>query len=445
MKDPVTHFLLKHHDPCRPLLLALSGGPDSLALLHMLLHYRTSHPLDLAIAHVDHGWRPESGHEATILEKIAAEYNLPFHLKKLNPSTLKGNLESACRTERLRFFKELCDLYGYQAVLTGHHADDLSETVLKRLFEGARLTHLSGLQEVSDFEGLALWRPLLTVEKEEIINWLNDRGIKSFQDSTNSDKRFLRARMRQTLIPYLNEQFGKRIAPSLLNLSSEATALRDYLSDRLKLYMDAVIEGKWGYLIDLTSLPPLHPYELREFIRFFSEKVGFLLSRELVELTASLLEDHSANKRVVSGTKTLEIDRGRLFFPQIKLPPFPIIKLSEGKHHLGPWSVIVSRQKEPLSANYQGWQAAWQGRCAVTLPEADYTLAPISPGTSYRDHTAIDKYWTNHKVPAFLRPLFPGIWKEDSLIHEFLTDKNHALFTETPLVHILITFAGDRG
>ena len=129
-----------------PLLLAFSGGPDSLALLHLLMEFHKIRPLKLAIAHVDHGWREESAEEAAQIALMAANLGLPLHLRKLDPKHLSGNLEAACREERFRFFASLCRDHGYQAVLLAHHADDLAETVLKRALEGASLPRLAAVR-----------------------------------------------------------------------------------------------------------------------------------------------------------------------------------------------------------------------------------------------------------------------------------------------------------
>lgn len=165
MIDILSKFLIQHRKTNKPLLLALSGGPDSLALFHLLLEVSKEHSIPFAIAHVDHGWRPESGTEAEILKELAQKHDLGFHLKKLDPKSLEGNLEDACRSERLQFFKELCQAHEYEAVLMGHHADDAAETVLKRLFEGSSLKAVAGLQEVSCYDDLQIWRPLLKKTK----------------------------------------------------------------------------------------------------------------------------------------------------------------------------------------------------------------------------------------------------------------------------------------
>src|SRR6185295_17447811 len=103
LEKRVAFFVEKHVDRTKPMLLGLSGGPDSICLLHLLLELK----LDLHIVHVDHAWRPESCDEALQLEALAATLNLPFHTTRLDPSTFTGNLEDQSRSARLQFFSQI--------------------------------------------------------------------------------------------------------------------------------------------------------------------------------------------------------------------------------------------------------------------------------------------------------------------------------------------------
>jgi tRNA(Ile)-lysidine synthase len=218
MENLLSDFLECNYIPGKPILLALSGGPDSLALFHLLVDCQKKMPLQLGVAHIDHGWRPESPREAEQLKHLVEHYHLPFHLKKLDPSRLKGNLEDASRRERLAFYRHLCSEYGYQAVLLGHQRDDQAETVLKRILEGASLPFLAGLEERTYLDGLMLWRPLLRISKRQIVYWLQERGIKAFEDSTNLDPKFLRGRFRSVIVPQLSKDFGKQVEGNLWKL-----------------------------------------------------------------------------------------------------------------------------------------------------------------------------------------------------------------------------------
>src|SRR5579862_4351474 len=121
----LSEFLAKHWDGVSPLLLGYSGGPDSKALLYALLEAGCRSSLHLA--HVDHGWRSESGEEAAELEKEARGLGLPFHMTRLN---LAANKEAASREARLKFFQALFAKIPFQALLLAHQAGDAAETAL---------------------------------------------------------------------------------------------------------------------------------------------------------------------------------------------------------------------------------------------------------------------------------------------------------------------------
>ncbi|MCK4935098.1 MAG: tRNA lysidine(34) synthetase TilS, partial [Simkaniaceae bacterium] len=203
-KDNLRHlvksFLETHYKVSRPLLLGFSGGPDSLALLQLLMEDQKFPPLNLHLAHVDHRWRVESEEEAKSLEALAASLNLPFHLHVIeNLDTGASNLEDLCRKERLRFFRSLNKTYQFEALILAHHLDDQAETVMKRVFEGSGILHLGGLKSVSQFQEMVIWRPMLSARKEEILHFLEQKGLQAIEDKTNLDTKYLRARMREMI------------------------------------------------------------------------------------------------------------------------------------------------------------------------------------------------------------------------------------------------------
>ncbi len=247
IEQTVFQFFQNHYDFKSPLLLGLSGGPDSLALFHLLLKYRKQHPFELGIAHVDHGWRQESSEEARLLQNIVEKEGLPFHLKTLLPEDLQGNLEAASRDARILFFADLCQKYHYQAVLLAHHADDQAETVLKRVLEGASLPYLCGLRETATVHNVLFWRPLLKINKNEILQWLERHQLKGFDDRTNRDPRFLRGKFRTRILPALSKEFGKQVEKNLERLGAEALEWHHYLNSKVIICCKQLKKGNGAY------------------------------------------------------------------------------------------------------------------------------------------------------------------------------------------------------
>ena len=412
-------FFSKHLNEDSAFLLGLSGGPDSMALFHWL----RENQVPFAVAHLDHRWRPESSQEALQLQEMTQKNGIPFHLKVLDPDQLKGNLEDACRNERLEFFRELCEEHGYQSVLLGHHQNDLAETVLKRLFEGANLSNLSSMQQVSSRQNLILWRPLLSIPKSEILSYLESKKIPYFQDSTNSDPKYLRSKMRQQIIPDLEQTFGKKIVNPLSQIGSDASELKTYLDEKIQPYLSQIQSSPFGFSLDLSQNIPTHPIELKHLIRYFCSMNSLTPSRDALETIAHHLLSQSANRQVSCQKILIQIDRGRLFiipdYPSLPEKPYP---LSLGSHQLNGWQITVN--KVNTWGNPTDWKDLWgSGRAEVILPSGEYELSfPIS-NHLYPGKSPLRDWWAKHKVPAFFRSSVPLLYREKRVVHEFLSGR----------------------
>lgn len=379
-----------------PFLLALSGGPDSMALFHSLLLLN----IKFGVAHVNHGWRTESEEESAILEKMAKEKNIPFHLKVLDPKRCKGNLEAACREERYLFFRQLCQEEGYQALLTGHHADDRAETILKRLMEGSAWNRWDALKGEENFNGLKVLRPLIQCTKKEIEFFLAKLGVPSFQDSTNQNERFLRARMRNSLFPHLNRLFGKEIQNNLLYIGEEASELSAYFSEKFFNLTKSGKKGPWGVFFDLRGVLPKSALEVKFLVKNILQEYVSMASRTTIENLAEALMKKKANKFFyISGTKWV-VDRECLF-------------LLDSSFKTQEWQLEV-KEEECASS----WEEAWEGKSYVGLKDVVYQLRFLEK----EDHQ-IKKWWSHHKVPAFLYSYVPLLVIEGKVVHEFLTGR----------------------
>jgi tRNA(Ile)-lysidine synthase len=423
----VETFLKKHGLISQPLLLALSGGMDSLCLFYCLLACQKKHPFCFHVAHLDHGWRVESQWEAEQLKTLADQYQIPFHFKKLDLTQFKGNLEAISREARYQFFDDVCRRERLKGVLVGHHADDQAETVLKRLLEGAHWSRLAGLQEHIDFAALSIWRPLLKVSKNEIQQWILAHQYQPFEDKTNEDPRYLRARMRQRIIPWLSQEFGKEVVGPLQAMSQDLGELREYFDERLAPLFKQVKNGPFGAYLNLQTVR-LSNVELKYLIRKVCEEEALTLSRSILNQSVNFLQQGVGNRSFKIKDRVLWIDRKRFFISKkmesIFPPPVP---LKEGNHlYSNEWNVHVERVDQTVYIQSTSWEKGWEGTCQVLLPYGDYWLGPVIPSDPcfQRQTGSIGKWWTNHKVPAFFRGCFPVIWQSQVIYHEFLTGRS---------------------
>ncbi|MFA6916679.1 MAG: tRNA lysidine(34) synthetase TilS [Parachlamydiales bacterium] len=416
LADTLHHFLFKYGLIRSKVLLAVSGGPDSMAMLHAF-HSKHRFPgLEVGVAHVDHCWRSESTQEALTLEKIVKAKNLDWHLKTLDPSLMQGNLEEACREARLNFFAEVCQKYGYAGVLLAHHADDQAETVLKRVFEGASLLSSKGMQEKSTYQGLVLYRPFLKLTKKNILDYIQAQSIQAFDDPTNYSEKYTRAKMRSALIPQLSNYFGKEIAPPLARLGETLNELEDFISTQLP----PVEKGWCGWMVDCNNRAQLHPFVLKHILYALFRNQDFAVPSVLMEGIVIDLKGNAANKSYVIGQTTLYVDRGYIFALQVSDQKSERLPLKLGENHWGEWKITLERNISG-ARNHSGWKNLWKGEVSVQVPDSEYFAGlGDSHATLIPRNKELGHWWSDSKVPAFLRQLIPVIWDKDAVTAEFL-------------------------
>jgi len=418
LEKVIKNFLIEHSCSLKPFLLGLSGGPDSLALFYLLLQLKNENKLSFAVAHVNHNWRKESSEEAHQLKLLAHEAQVSFHLHELDPEKLKGNLEEACRKERLNFFKSLTDAYDYQAVFLAHHLNDQAETVLKRIFEGAFLPRCQGLSPVKEIDGLTIFRPFLKVQKAEIEKWLKEKGIQAFEDPTNQDSQFMRARFRERIVPFLSKTFGKEIDKPLYRFGNQSFELDQYLKKAFFSYEEKIVKGFFGSYF--TFPEGLLPFEIKYLIRMFAEKEEVLLTYPLIEAIASFIESIAPNKQIEIEGKKLFVDRGTLFCLKDRNAfPFDghldMDTSSFNSANLSHWKITLSDGCE--GQENWGWEEAFKGELSLKLLPGKYRIA-------FSDHHLnLKKLWSNAKVPAFLRGCYPLVIHNQQLYADSLSKK----------------------
>ncbi|MGT2949528.1 tRNA lysidine(34) synthetase TilS [Streptococcus devriesei] len=213
----------KFFDKHDKVLIAVSGGVDSMNLLHFLHAYQKQFNIEIAIAHVNHKQRMQSDEEEAYLKNWAEKNQLPFY-----GGTYKGKFsEKKARDFRYAFFKKVMLRDGYTGLVTAHHADDQAETVFLRLLRGSRLRYLSGIKEVQPFACGQLIRPFLRFPKQDLPD------IFHFDDSSNQEDRYLRNRIRNTYLPTLKQE-NPQLARHLIDLGAETEKLFQAFADLSK-------------------------------------------------------------------------------------------------------------------------------------------------------------------------------------------------------------------
>ncbi|MDE2376803.1 tRNA lysidine(34) synthetase TilS [Bradyrhizobium sp.] len=221
------------------LVLAVSGGPDSVALMWLAARWRRSlaqGPRLVAVT-VDHGLRPEAAREAREVKRLAASLDLPHRTMRWTGAKPKTGLPAAARQARYRLLMQAARAIGATHVLTAHTRDDQAETLLMRLLRGSGIAGLSAMARITERDGLVLTRPLLDVPKSQLLATLRRAGIGFADDPTNRDTAFTRSRLR-TLLPQLAAEGGD--ARSLARLAARlarANAAVEVLADGAERFL----------------------------------------------------------------------------------------------------------------------------------------------------------------------------------------------------------------
>ena len=371
--------------PGDKVLLALSGGADSTALLCLFLEIRHQLDLELAVAHLNHGLRGrESEADAEFVRSLAADRQLPCIVEKLPPPERprRGNAEAWAREQRYRFLQRIGDSLGARRIALGHTRNDQAETVLLRLLRGSGSL---GLAAIPVSRGDRFIRPLLSIEREDLRTYLRSRGVGWREDASNRDLRFSRNRVRHELIPRLEKAFHPGIVEVLArtaeNLRGDAESL-DWLVGELAGRQADRSEGRISWRRSwLNTLPPgLRSHLVRHAVATLDP--GKPVLKKQVDAVLELLQDRKSGKSIRVGRIEASREFDRLLFRELPASPsvdsyrFPLgipgqVQLrqaglvfetylnqgSSGRPMLDRWEIYLSPQALARGLEVRSWQA----------------------------------------------------------------------------------------
>lgn len=252
-------------------LVALSGGGDSVAMLCCLAVLKDRFGLALEAAHLNHALRGgESEGDEAFCRELCGSLGIPLTVERLAEGGLAAcpeSLETAARLARREFFRSLADRNGCGRIATGHTRDDQAETLLQRIIRG---TGPAGLGGILPLAGRRWVRPLLGVGRDEARGYLRDRGVSWREDSSNRDAGFFRNRIRHVLIPLLEERFSPAVIDSLVRLAELARTQEDYLEETARgaLRKCCIYKGLDKILLDTPTFVGYHITLRQRMVRY---------------------------------------------------------------------------------------------------------------------------------------------------------------------------------
>jgi len=250
------------------LVIAVSGGADSVALLHLLHQVKTDLHLTLLAVHVNHHLRDvESDADEKFVKKLCEHLNINVIVKHVKFDT-KADLENQARNKRNAILLNVLKSYNFDYIALAHQKNDQAETVLMNLVRGAGITGMGGIKPVTD----TIIRPLLPFSRAEIITWLKDNKLDWREDKSNQDNRFTRNRIRNELIPWLEENLNKSVTDRLLLQTRTFQKADDYFRKHTeRLLKKSVIDDSGEQIVlDLAYLK-----QLSEIEQFYTLRVCY--------------------------------------------------------------------------------------------------------------------------------------------------------------------------
>jgi tRNA(Ile)-lysidine synthase len=252
-------------------LVAVSGGADSTALLDLLLALAPQWGLRLHVLHVDHGLREDSAADAEFVRALGRRLGVPVEATRVSV-VRRGSLEEAARVARYGALEDYADRIGAQRIALGHTADDQAETVLMRLLEGTGVRGLAGIPPVRG----RLIRPLIAARRAALVAWLARGGLEWREDPTNRDLKFLRNRIRHEVLPLLAAAHDADVVPALARVAGRAremvTALEQVAA--VELARLATDQGPQALTLPRAALAALPQPVAAEVLRQAAARLG---------------------------------------------------------------------------------------------------------------------------------------------------------------------------
>lgn len=286
------------------MVVAVSGGADSVVLLHSLLRLRAEWSLTLHVAHFDHGLRESSRQDALFVEELAGSWGLSATTGSWGGQARRGrSLQAEARRARYRFLAAVASQVGATKIALGHHRDDQAETVLLHLLRGSGLRGLRGMLAVREGH---LIRPLLEVGREEIEDYVKRHQLSFVEDPSNQNLRYLRNRIRWKLLPLLQREYNPAMTRTLARMAAFVADDEGYLEARAGETFNDVAELQGTRIcMSLASLrvaaPPIRRRILERAIRSLAP--GAYLTAAHVRAVEALA--------VPGGQSTVSLPRGQ--------------------------------------------------------------------------------------------------------------------------------------
>ena len=270
-------------DKTKPIVIALSGGVDSMALFYLLKNAGYT----LVIAHVNHHKREQSTTEENYIKKLAKDNN--FKVEVFDYYHEKNNFQAEAHIKRYDFFYNVAKKYNCSCLVTAHHYIDNLETILMNIIRGSNIYGYAGIKDFTYYNDLPIIRPLINVDKNELYKYALDNSITYFEDSSNESDQYLRNRIRHHVIPLLQQE-NPSLNTSVANYSTQLHEAFAYIRDNSVKYLE-----EYGNKIDVNSFNNLALIQKKDIINYICDSNGILSNDNKINDILDLIENPRPN------------------------------------------------------------------------------------------------------------------------------------------------------
>lgn len=311
--EKLPYFLKSPHvlanKACGNILVGLSGGADSVALLHMLTLYAKNYGCKIYAAHVNHNIRlddynNEALRDENFCRELCKSLNVTLFVKSIDvPSMAKNekvSLEGAARDARYSFFSEIMNTHDIKILALAHNANDCLETQIFNLARGSSLQGIIGIREVRSIENVedgVLVRPILSATKDEIYDYCKNNSLNYMLDSTNMELDATRNKIRHNIIPKLNEIFPSCLRSSR-RLSESIEECDDYITSVAKEYIEKNIKLDGDVCIDISSFESLHTALKKKILAVLLDNINISYDRTHIDDMIALISKKKPNSYI---------------------------------------------------------------------------------------------------------------------------------------------------
>ena len=272
LKTIETYNLIEKNDK---IVIGVSGGPDSICLLHVLYGLKEKLGIEIVVAHVNHMLRDVADLETEYVQSFCKKLGIECYVKKADileiSKTQKKGTEEVGRQVRYDFFDEVAKKTNSNKIATAHNSNDRAETVILNILRGSGLSGLKGIEPIRDNKYI---RPLINTDRQDIENYCNDNKLEPKYDKTNNENIYTRNKVRNTVIPYIKKEFNPNIIKTINRVSSLATEENEYLQAITKQeFENLLIEKTENIILDLHKFNSLNLVIKRRLILYTINEV----------------------------------------------------------------------------------------------------------------------------------------------------------------------------